>query len=626
MHEEQTAAKLGSLPDLPAEEPTQAELPAPAGDTAQIKKALHRLLALAEDGQLFRTPDGACYLSVDGQNLSLTRSEATREYVTLRYFEAYDAVPQDSSITGAIRILAARARTSAVRQLHSRIAHEGGSIWLDMGNRRAIQITPHGWQVVNDPPVLFRQAPGALPLPAPQRGGNLVELLRPLANVASETDLHLLAGWLVGTLVPTGAYAFLALSGRQGSGKTTLSTHLRNIIDPNESAVAAFPEKPEELTLIAREAGVLAFDNISRLNRNESDHLCRLSTGAAIRKRQLHTDADIVQISAKVPVILNGIPDLNGTAPDLDSRILAVMLVRRERNTPMRHVDAAFAAAHPWLLGAVCDAAATAMRSSYTAENLPRLADFTEWVERAAPALGWEGGYFTSLMEQQAEQHAAAAVENSTLARWLLDLLTEQQEWQGTATELRAALLNSKEAGDKHPLDFPKTPKLLAQELRRIESSLQMQDIEIGFIRRPGGRERIISLSFSNNRNLCVTASQSLSLPDNNALNPASNAASHQRHTSVTASHAASQTVPTFPLPPECLPPPHGSASSAELAERRAAALASLNGESSTFIACLNAGDWEQIKEIIAAAKQDRGLLSQIYQQRKFSQENAAQV
>jgi transcriptional regulator with XRE-family HTH domain len=61
-----------------------------------------------------------------------------------------------------------------------------------------------------------------------------------------------------------------------------------------------------------------------------------------------------------------------------------------------------------------------------------------------------------------------------------------------------------------------------------------------------------------------------------------------------------------------------------QLAERRAAALASLNGARSTFIACLNAGDWEQIKEIIAAVKQDRGFLSQIYQQRKFSPNEGA--
>ena len=60
-----------------------------------------------------------------------------------------------------------------------------------------MEITSTGWQVVTDPPVKFRRARGMLALPTPIGGGDLVELLRPFLNFATEDDLRLMVAWLV---------------------------------------------------------------------------------------------------------------------------------------------------------------------------------------------------------------------------------------------------------------------------------------------------------------------------------------------------------------------------------------------------------------------------------------------
>ena len=61
---------------------------------------------------------------------------------------------------------------------------------------RVIEVTADGWRVMDNPPVLFRRAAGARPLPVPIKGGSL-DQLRPLVNCASDDSQWLLmVSWL----------------------------------------------------------------------------------------------------------------------------------------------------------------------------------------------------------------------------------------------------------------------------------------------------------------------------------------------------------------------------------------------------------------------------------------------
>ena len=52
------------------------------------------------------------------------------------------------------------------------------------------------------------------------------------------------------------------------------------------------------------------FDNLSKLDQDMSDWLCRLSEGAGLPKRKLFTDTEEILIEAARPIILTAIPDI----------------------------------------------------------------------------------------------------------------------------------------------------------------------------------------------------------------------------------------------------------------------------------------------------------------------------
>ena len=88
----------------------------------------------------------------------------------------------------------------------------------------------------------------------------------------------LLAGYLMSMQAGTGAYPMLVLTGSAGCGKTTISRMLRELVDPNEATLLSKP-KTEDLRVIGANNHVLAFDNLSGISANQSDALCKISTG-----------------------------------------------------------------------------------------------------------------------------------------------------------------------------------------------------------------------------------------------------------------------------------------------------------------------------------------------------------
>ena len=53
------------------------------------------------------------------------------------------------------------------RTVHLRVAEQEGHIYLDLADTawRAVEVGPHGWRVVAEPPVRFRRPAGLLALP-----------------------------------------------------------------------------------------------------------------------------------------------------------------------------------------------------------------------------------------------------------------------------------------------------------------------------------------------------------------------------------------------------------------------------------------------------------------------------
>lgn len=205
------------------------------------------------------------------------------------------------------------------------------AIYVDLGDNTgcAVEVDAKGWRVVDNPPVRFLRPNGMRALPAPVRGQDALAELKKLLGQGQTHSIWVLAlAWLFGCFAPNGPYPLLVIAGEQGSGKSTLALVLRRLIDPNKVDLGAKPKEERDLMIAARNSWVLGFDNMSFIDGELSDAMCRLATGGGIRARQLFTDEEEVLFSASRPQLLNAIPDV-ARAPDLLDRAILLDLEAR---------------------------------------------------------------------------------------------------------------------------------------------------------------------------------------------------------------------------------------------------------------------------------------------------------
>ena len=324
---------------------------------------------MAAGVELFHSSDGAGYadITINGHRQTLSiKGKVFRRWLARRYYETTKSAPRSEALTSALNVIEAKADfDSDERQVFIRVGAWDGKIYLDLCNHtwRAVEIDAAGWRLIDKPPVWFRRTNGMLPLPTPILGGS-VKSLRAFLNLKSDNDFVLVVAWLVAPLRNSGPYPVLALSGEQGSAKSTLTAILRELLDPNTAPLRALPREDRDLFIAATNGHVLAFDNVSGLPAWLSDTLCRLATGGGFAVRQLYTDNDEVLFSAMRPVILNGIEDIV-TRPDLADRAIFITLeaIPEDKRKPEGELWTAFGHERPKVLGALLTALSRGLRN-----------------------------------------------------------------------------------------------------------------------------------------------------------------------------------------------------------------------------------------------------------------------
>jgi hypothetical protein len=226
------------------------------------------LIELARRAELFHTADGVGFADVVVAGCRRTfaiRGRGFCHWLTRSFFDSPGGAPSAEALRCALAVIEATAKfDSPERQVYVRVAELDGKIFLDLADEtwRAVEIDACGWRIVERPPVRFRRAPGMGPLPVPERGGSIRQLSEFL-NLQGEDDTVLTVGWILAALRGKGPYPLLALSGEQGSAKSTFCAILRALIDPNAAPLRALPRGDRDLFIAANNAHVLAFDNVS---------------------------------------------------------------------------------------------------------------------------------------------------------------------------------------------------------------------------------------------------------------------------------------------------------------------------------------------------------------------------
>jgi len=344
-----------------------------------------------------------------------------------------------------------------------------------------------------------------LPLPEPDPAGDLT----PLAGFVRRGDdddserIVLLTGWLIGTFQTDGGRAILELLGEQGSGKTLLARLLRRIVDPNAVPLRTMPRDERDLVIAASNSLIVTADNASELKDWQSDAFCRLSTGGGIGGRKLYTDLDEVVLDAQRSSLITGINAV-ATRGDLLDRTLSVTLppISATERRAEAVVWDEFERVHAHLLGGVLHAVATALgnRDRVNLPRKPRLADFIEFVEAAAPALGWDAGAFASAFEASRRNVDAVAIESLPIGPVLLAFLDQrlgkhEEPWEGTASALLHELVILADAETTRDRDWPKRGNRLSNQLRQLAPNLRQLGVSVEWDRSGPAGTRKITLS-----------------------------------------------------------------------------------------------------------------------------------
>lgn len=490
------------------------------GSGARLKHS-DALIELASEASLFHSPDGIGYadIRISGHRQTWQiSSKGFRRWLVRRFHKATGEALGSESLRSALNVIEATAQFDAPeRNVAVRVAEFNGLIYVDLADAawRAVEIDVTGWRVVDEPPVRFRRTAGMKPLPEPMPGGS-IEALRPFLNVASDADFVLVVAWLLACLRGSGPYPLIALSGEQGSAKSTFSAIMRALIDPNTAPLRALPRDNRDLFIAASNGFVLAFDNASAVPAGLADTFCRLASGGGFAVRQLYTDSDEVLFHASRPILLNGIDDVV-IRPDLADRaiFLTLMPIAEDRRSPEQELWSSFEAERPRIFGALLDAAVVGLkRLPHTRlERPPRMADFAMWATACETAL-WPVGTFEIAYNNNRNGAVEDVLDADPVAGAVRIWMTERAEWTGTATDLLAALAHDNAAKSK---TWPDTPRVLAGRLRRAATFLRKIGVAIEFGREGKARTRTIRIA---------NVSEPLPVPENIRERPSASSTS----------------------------------------------------------------------------------------------------
>jgi len=393
--------------------------------------------------------------------------------------------PSSETIASALNVLKAMAYRGEERVLYSRIAPYlrfgvEKTIWIDLCDERwhQILVTNKGWEVHSNDTPLFRRYRHQQPLPTPEKGGQVHDLLK-YVNIDDPTQQMLYLVWIVSCFIPDISHTILSVHGAQGTGKTLLHELAKNLIDPSIMLPAALPSDQKELIQVLDHHYCVFFDNVSYLSQDISDSLCRAVTGGGFSKRKLWTDDEDIIFSFKRCLGLNGI-NIPAERGDLIERCLSLELspITEEDRRGRNEILEAFDQNAGKILGAILDTVsmALAIYPEINLDGLYRMADFTKWGYVIAQALGYNPEDFLEAYGDNLNEGSIDAVAHSVVGDIvkLFMIGRKHETWEDEPMKLYEAFheVARKNNISTNQRSYPKSATRLSRELNRLSADL----------------------------------------------------------------------------------------------------------------------------------------------------------
>lgn len=406
------------------------------------------------------------------------------------HLERFGRTPGSGALADAVIALHGLAMLEEPVRLHLRQAMDGGALWLDLGDQtgRVVRVDASGWSVETRSPVLFRRSElsGVMCYPDP---GDFSEM-REFLNVGDEA-WALILGWVVSAFFPDIQHPILALTGEQGTAKTSTAKMLGALVDPSPAPLMAPPRDSNDWTMMANGASLIGLDNLSHLPGWFSDALCRAITGEGLARRRLYSDADLVVTSFRKLVLVTGI-EFGVLSADLIDRTIFVELlpIPDEKRQLESELWARFHAALPQIFGGLLALVAETMRVLPTVDvkTSLRMGDHVRVLAALDQVIG---AGCVAAYERSAGRALEDAADLNPLSAALIALATQSGHWTGTASELLEAITPA-----VPPKGWPAAANMLSGQLKRLAPVLRESGVQVETARSAGkDRTRLIVLT-----------------------------------------------------------------------------------------------------------------------------------
>jgi hypothetical protein len=475
-----------------AEQEIDSGLKTSSEDTeeAERKPVMQQLLELIEAAgvTLFLDEHSEPHVTLSEKPLVAYPIASTvfKRYLRRLYWEDCQRGCNSETLNQVIGTLEGKADSESDKKtLYNRIARVNGKIYYDLGDdRQAIEVDGEGWRLAVNCPVRFRRFKHQLPQVLPVSGGNWREVLK-YVNLRDPQSQLLFLTYIPTALIPDIPRAILVCSGVQGAAKSTAMRVARSLIDPSSAELASPARDLIELGQTANHNFCLYLDNMSPLNDELSDALCRLVTGIGFAKRKLYTDDEDVLFNQKVAIGLTGI-SVVAQKPDVLDRCLILNFERINDDERLEEEQfwRQFNEEKPLLLGALFDVLSGVLKHApgIVLTRKPRMADYSRYAAAAAIMLGETTESFLAAFGENTKRQNNASIESSSTAQVVIEFMSDRDVWEGASSELYGILKQIAEKGNLQiggAGGFPRAANWLWRKIKEVKPNLQSLGIEI---------------------------------------------------------------------------------------------------------------------------------------------------
>jgi hypothetical protein len=269
-----------------------------------------------------------------------------------------------------------------MKRMFTRCAWHNDELFYDLNDeeKTVVHVTEDGWEIIENPDVLFYRHGTMSSQVIPVSGGKDLNVLNKHYKFKHKDDVILHIVSLITKFLPQIPHPIDVVHGEKGASKTTSQRKDKSIVDPDRSDIRVMSKTKDDLAIMLDKLYFICLDNITNISSEISDLLCMAATGGTFVKRKLYSNDDETILEFMRPVSLSGI-NVIATKPDLLDRCILLELERlspSERKTE-KTIWEEFNADKPVILGMIFTILSKAMQifPEVKLETLGRMADFT---------------------------------------------------------------------------------------------------------------------------------------------------------------------------------------------------------------------------------------------------------